>query len=121
MALKTNSLLYETWQTYLCYLGAALAALPAGIVYSVMTMHGTIQPWARPLFILAAVVLAHFGYVGALKLQQRNRATARPVRASSGGVLAIGWEQNRSGVLVVGGVGLAFWVVVAYWLILLHR
>jgi hypothetical protein len=53
-------------------MAAATATIPAGIAYGIKTIHGSMGPWDRPLLISAAVMLAHFGYSGALKFLSRR-------------------------------------------------
>jgi len=71
----------ESWRSstlrkYALYLGAAVAAVPAGVAYAAIVQHGLENWWTVLLSLIAGILLAHLGYTLAARIVTKMNPSA---------------------------------------------
>jgi hypothetical protein len=71
----------ESWRSstlrkYALYLGAAAAAIPAGVAYAAIVQHGFENWWTVLLSLIAGILLAHLGYTLSARILPKINSAA---------------------------------------------
>lgn len=126
MAINTENWARAYFKTYLCYLGAGVAAVPVGICYGYVATHGMENRWSVLAILVVALGLAHFGYTWVGKLVEAEQMSGVRGSAIAGTMpqslsLQTGGSGSRGGALVIGSAAMFAWLILGFWFLLAVR